>query len=169
MRVDSSDLHLLLPACGRGIRAFSRKFRVSGPLREVSWREGILVLPLGAQVIGPAPPTLSRKQGDGKEGALSPSALHPPPRAGKRPSPTMPVLICGGLAERGLVAADRIEKFFAIELELHCADAVYGGYLLQRHGLTARHFEEAAVRQNHIGWDRLRLGQRRAASTERVG
>src|SRR5215831_6564545 len=92
----------------------------------------------------------------------------PPPRAGKRPGRTTLTLIRGGLAERGLVAADRIEKFFAVELELHCADAVYGCYLLQRRRLTVRHFEQAAVRQNHIGWDRLRLGKRRAASTQRL-
>src|SRR5262249_59692270 len=89
-------------------------------------------------------------------------------RAPLAPSRTTLTLIRGAPAERGLVAADRIEKFFAVELELYCADAVYGCYLLQRHRLTVRHFEEAAVRQNHIGWDRLRLGKRRAARTGRV-
>src|SRR6266478_1280215 len=70
-------------------------------------------------------------------------------------------LIRPSLAWRRLVTADHIEKFFTVELELHFPDAVYASHLPKRRGFTARHLHQAAVRQNHVGRDRLRLGERR--------
>src|SRR5215831_8475560 len=66
------------------------------------------------------------------------------------------------------VPPDDIEKFLAIEPEFLFPDPVYTCHLLKRWRLAARHVEQAAVGQDHIGRDVLRLGERRAVRAQRL-
>src|SRR5580704_13467540 len=61
------------------------------------------------------------------------------------------------------VLPDDLQKFVAIARELHRSDPVDQAHLLKRCRLAARHVEETAIGQNHIGGHRFGPGKRRAA------